>query len=184
GVNGAGGDDNTFDVGTVSAPDEVTPSTSRKLNTDNVPYSFARSPPIYNGSYQETNMQVPCEGFGWLGPDRLQGGQYAEGGEPEFYFILDLGSSIAIDRLRVRNRSWGNAYCTKDYEVSVSDSQDSGYGAPISGTLINSNAFTQDIAIGQSGRYVKFKALTYCLYSVALFYLEVLMVRKSCFVDI
>jgi len=144
-----------------------------------VPYSFARSPPIYNGSYQETNMQVPCEGFGWLGPDRLQGGQYAEGGEPEFYFILDLGSSIAIDRLRVRNRSWGNAYCTKDYEVSVSDSQDSGYGAPISGTLNWMGAFTQDIAIGQSGRYVKFKALTYCLYSVALAYLEVLMAGQS-----
>ncbi|EJK65972.1 hypothetical protein THAOC_13128 [Thalassiosira oceanica] len=162
-------------IGTVAALNEVTPSTSRKLNTDNVPYTFARSPPEWGHPYKATNMQVPCEGSGWLGPDR-QGSQYAEGGEPEFYFILDLGSSIAIDRLRVRNRNWGpNLYCTKDYEVSVSDSQDSGYGAPISGTLINSNAFTQDIAIGQSGRYIKFQALTYCVYSVALSYLEVLM---------
>ncbi|EJK62224.1 hypothetical protein THAOC_17171 [Thalassiosira oceanica] len=110
--------------------------------------------------------------------------QYADGGDPTFYMILDLASSIDIDRLRVRNGnsvmapSWGE-YCVKDYEVSVSDSVNSGYSAPISGTLINNELFNQDILVGLTGRYIKFKFLTYCEWGVVIRWVEVLMAGQT-----
>lgn len=187
-------------VGTVSALDEAVPSTSRKLSAFNVPYTFAQLPPLHPDSQhspykmKDSNCS-PYSGPGssayYSSPDRpndtvaANAHQYADGGDPTFYMILDLASSIDIDRLRVRNGnsvmapSWGE-YCVKDYEVSVSDSVNSGYSAPISGTLINNELFNQDILVGLTGRYIKFKFLTYCEWGVVIRWVEVLMVCKCC----
>ena len=147
----------------------------------NVPYTFVTTPPVFvggwtGGSYSHTHLQDPCGTAFWIAPHPPS--EHMAGGDPTFYLHLDLGSSIPVDKLRVRNLNWNNddAYCTRSYEVSVSDSQDSGYGTPIIGTLLTVETFTQDITIGQTGRYIKFKGLTYCINSMGLRYLEVLAV--------
>ena len=112
----------------------------------------------------------------WAGPDK-QGTEYAGGGDPSFFFVLDLGATITVAKLRIRNCLYASVcsyYSVQDFAVSMSESATDGFGAEMTGSLQLQHNTIQDVPIELTGRYLKFVAKTYGDYSAGLEYLEVL----------
>ena len=116
-------------------------------------------------------------GEDWYAPDR-QGSQYAGGGDPSFYFVLDLGASRTVEKLVIRNSNLGGGghYTTKTFSISMSiDSSTDNFGPQVTGTLAGQDTSLQEVPVGLTGRYLKFQVLTYGPYSAGLEYVAVLV---------
>jgi hypothetical protein len=97
------------------------------------------------------------------------------GGDPSFYFVLDLGAKRTVSKLVIRNavRS-GVDYTTKDFSISMSiDSSTNNFGPQVTGTLAVQDYSLQEVPVGLTGRYLKFKVLTYGPNSAALKYVAI-----------
>ena len=137
-----------------------------------VSYSVAHTPPEYSGSWLFTNVQLD-NSAAWYGPDR-QGSQYADGGDPRFFFVLDLGRTWTVTQLSIRNSA--GAYSVGDFTIAMSaDDPTANDGEVATGTLENDASSIQRVAVGLSGRYLKFTCNTYGIYSVGLKYVAVLV---------
>merc|ERR1712187_527686 len=116
------------------------------------------------------------DGASWIAPDR-QGSQYANGGDPTFYFIFDLATPFYVTALSVVNgvtyKSWEVYYRCDSYTISMSDDGAS-FGTEISGMLKNDKTITQLAQVGMMDRFLKLKILTYGKYSAALSRVKVL----------
>jgi len=114
-------------------------------------------------------------GEDWYAPDR-QGSQYAGGGDPSFYFVLDLGTSRTVAKLVIRNTWESGYYFTKFFSISMSiDSSTDNFGPQVTGTLAGQDTSLQEVPVGLTGRYLKFQVLTYGPYSAGLKYVAVLV---------
>jgi len=114
-------------------------------------------------------------GEDWYAPDR-QGSQYAGGGDPSFYFVLDLGTSRTVAKLVIRNTWESGYYFTKFFSISMSiDSSTDNFGPQVTGTLAGQDTSLQEVPVGLTGRYLKFQVLTYGPYSAGLEYVAVLV---------
>ena len=94
-------------------------------------WTIHHGPPEYDGPaperYPFSNVrQDSCDdGDSYTGPDR-QGTPYAQGGDPTFYFVIDLGSPKHVTTLILRPMTSeyyiGNGhYRLVDFEVAVSN---------------------------------------------------------------
>ena len=114
-------------------------------------------------------------GEDWYAPDR-QGSQYAGGGDPSFYFVLDLGTSRTVAKLVIRNTWQSGDYTTKFFSISMSiDSSTDNFGPQVTGTLAGQDTSLQEVPVGLTGRYLKFQVLTYGHHSAGLKYVAVLV---------
>jgi hypothetical protein len=138
-------------------------------------YQIAHTPPEYNSRYAFAGVMQEG-GVDWFAPDR-QGSQYDGSGDPSFYFVLDLGVSRTVAKLVIRNH-WGSGghYTTKTFSISMSiDSSTNDFGPQVTGTLAGQESSLQDVQVGLTSRYLKFKVLTYGHYSAALKYVAVVV---------
>jgi hypothetical protein len=140
------------------------------------PYQIAHTPPVWRNSdlaaFAGVMQDVPGD---WAGPDR-QGTQYADGGDPSFYFILDLGASRTVAKLLIRNKVLENLYTTKTFSISMSiDSSTNNFGPQVTGSLAGQESSLQEVPVGLTGRYLKFQILTYGRYSAGLKYVAVVV---------
>jgi hypothetical protein len=111
----------------------------------------------------------------WVAPDRLAS-QYSGGGDPSFYFVLDLGANRTVPKLVIRNAVRSGRYTTKDFTISMSiDSSINNFGPQIAGTLAVQDYSLQEVPVGLTGRYLKFQVLTYGPYSAALKYVAIVV---------
>lgn len=153
-----------------------------------IDYTVAHTPPLYpKPASQQAEVAfinvktdigvVPGAQSGayWNAPDR-QGTQFAGGGDPSFYFVLDLGAITTVTKLRIRNCN-AKVYCTLysvlDYSISMSIEATSGFGGEVAGTLQAQQDTIQDVPVVLTGRFLKFVCETYGTYSAALEYVEV-----------
>ena len=102
----------------------------------------------------------------WYGPDR-QGTGYANSGDPSFYATIDLGNSCDIHYIRFKN-GVSNEYHVGTMRVSVST-----YtlfpGSPTEFSLNTAQLnIDEDLAIGQTGRYIKLHFAEYGAYSAGV----------------
>jgi len=155
---------------------------------DSVDYTVAHTPPLYPKPADQqaevafinvkTDLGVvpgPQSGAYWNAPDR-QGTLYEGGGDPSFYFVLDLGAIITVAKLRIRNCNAAvscDLYSVRDYSISVSNAPTSGFGVEVTGTLQAQQDTIQDVPVLLTGRFLKFVCETYGSYSAALEYVEV-----------
>jgi hypothetical protein len=115
-------------------------------------------------------------GTEWLAPNYWEIGQYVGGGDPRIYFVLDLVSSRTGVKLVIRNSNWdgGGAYATKTFSISMSiDSATDNFGPEVNGTLQVQDTSLQEVYVCLTGRYLKFKVLTYGHNSAGLKYVAV-----------
>ena len=142
---------------------------------DEIPYTIVGKAPEYNGSYKLDGI-LDVDGGSWLAPDR-QNSQYANSGDPSFCFVIDLAENQYVHMLKIKNcvssEDWCEKYRTEDFEVSMSASPYDGYGTVISSSLKDNKNDIQEFSIKLTGRYLKFKAMSYGSYSAALTYLGV-----------
>ena len=142
---------------------------------EDIPYTIVGQAPEYDGSYT-LNGILDIGGGSWLAPDR-QNSEYANSGDPSFCFVIDLAENQYVHMLKIRNcvssEDWCKKYRTEDFEVSMSSSPYDGYGNVVSATLKDNNNDIQEFSIRLTGRYLKFKAVSYGDYSAALAYLGV-----------
>ena len=66
-------------------------------------YQVAQVPPGYHSMYAFAGVMQDEDGD-WL--SLLAGSQYDGGGDPRFYFVLDLGASRTLAKLVIRNHWW------------------------------------------------------------------------------
>ena len=140
-------------------------------------YQIAHTPPEYSSGYAFAGVMQDAPPSYWLAPDR-QNSQYAGGGDPSFYFVLDLGASRTVEKLVIRNSNLGGGghYTTKTFSISMSiDSSTNDFGPQVTGTLAGQESSLQDVQVGLTGRYLKFKVLTYGHYSAGLKYVAVVV---------
>ena len=139
-----------------------------------LPYQIVHTPPEYGLSRFAFAGVMQDGGEGWVGAIR-EGSQYSGGGDPSFYFVLDLGANRTVSKLVIRNavRS-GVDYTTKDFSISMSiDSSTNNFGPQVTGTLAVQDYSLQEVPVGLTGRYLKFKVLTYGPNSAALKYVAI-----------
>ena len=135
-------------------------------------YQIAHTPPEYNSGYAFVEVLVDDDGH-WAAPDR-QGTQYAGGGDPSFFFVLDLGTNVTVQKLVIRNHYWSGYYNTQSFSISMSlDSATNGFGQEVTGLLEEQDSSLQEVPVGLTGRYLKFKCDTYGTYSAGLKYVAV-----------
>ena len=138
------------------------------------PYQIAHTPPENHQDSEFSGVLVEG-GEDWYAPDR-QGSQYAGGGDPSFYFVLDLGTSRTVAKLVIRNTWQSGDYTTKFFSISMSiDSSTDNFGPQVTGTLAGQDTSLQEVPVGLTGRYLKFQVLTYGPYSAGLEYVAVLV---------
>ena len=79
-----------------------------------------------------TNVQLD-DSAAWYSPPP----QYADGGDPSFYFVLDLGRTWTVTQLSIRNSADPN-YGVGDFTIAMSaDDPTANYGEVATGTLEN-----------------------------------------------
>jgi hypothetical protein len=106
------------------------------LASSTIPYTITQSAPAYNSGYAFSNI-ASTNNVCWLGPDR-QGGTYAWGGDPSFYFILDLSSQYLVESLKLKQcSSWKNEYAVNEVIVSMSNDGTT-YGSSITLSVVMS----------------------------------------------
>jgi hypothetical protein len=111
----------------------------------------------------------------WYAPVR-QNSQYEGGGDPSFYFVLDLGASRTVAKLVIRNHWEAGYWTTKSFSISMSiDSSTNDFGPHVTGTLAGQVTALQEVPVGLTGRYLKFQVLTYGIFSAALKYVAVVV---------
>jgi len=136
-----------------------------------IDYSVSHEPPSYPGAPEFAFSNIMSDDLDqwsnpttWFGPDR-QGSQYAGGGDPRFYFILDLGTPHMVGELQIVNLV--GAYMCVAIEISMSD-DGADFGGVTSWTLQEDKETTQKVPVGLQGRFLKVKILTYGSYSAGL----------------
>jgi hypothetical protein len=139
-------------------------STSPTLTTASIVH---RPPEHAAGVYPLEGAFERLQTEWWYAPDR-QSTQYANGGDPTFYFILDFGQPFDVQQMIIRNcgQTCGS-YWVGNFELYVSDDLNN-WGDAVTGQLRTQNNIEQPFAVAKLGRYVKFVALTYGPNSAAL----------------
>ena len=86
-----------------------------------------------------------------------------------------MGTNVTVQKLVIRNRYWTNIeYNTQSFSISMSlDSATNGFGQEVTGTLEVQDSSLQEVPVGLTGRYLKFKCDTYGTYSAGLKYVAV-----------
>ena len=93
--------------------------------------------------------------------DRYACPDNTDGGDPSNYFILDLGSATCVvSKIVVINQAFPDYYLVSSYAVDVSDDPNT-FPNMVSGTFpIVSDTVQQEVAIGKTGRYLRFNMVT------------------------
>lgn len=139
-----------------------------------IPYDVSHTPPENSTTHAFTNL-MDDQGLHWIAPDR-RGGAYGGGGDPSFYFVLDLRETRTMPNLRVKNclfESDSQHYWVENYTISMSNDPTANFGPEeVTGTL--KYIYTlQDVVVDLAGRYLKFEVNTHGAYSACLHYVGV-----------
>eukprot|EP00929_Paragymnodinium_shiwhaense_P056761 TRINITY_DN28417_c0_g1_i1.p1 TRINITY_DN28417_c0_g1~~TRINITY_DN28417_c0_g1_i1.p1 ORF type:complete len:1314 (-),score=290.42 TRINITY_DN28417_c0_g1_i1:176-4117(-) len=150
----------------------VMPKTQLKVIDNSVRWSISRAPP---GMPEELEKARSRESFGAYKSPDMSGTPYARKGDPDIYFVLDLGKPHHIKSLEIVN-AFGNArhYFTSEYEISVANGPQNfkrwqrGFFPQISSTEV------QEIPINTYGRYIRMNMVGYGPSGAAIGFLNVL----------
>ena len=154
------------------------------LHATPIAWSVYRAPPTNASGHERDFAYIAKDRFhsglrpnGWTGPDRV-GTAFEGGGDPDFYVVLDLGSTCYLETLTLRNHIWQpEQYRLDDFSVAAADSPHGFSGAPIingsmPGAMDTLFMTTVDLRLPNlRGRYARIDFLRYGNHSVGLSYL-------------
>ena len=138
---------------TSSAP-TTTPTTTPTTATPAViPYTIVRGSPEYSVTYAFSNIAAK-DNICWAAPDRYT--TYKFGGDPTFYFVLDLGQQYTVESLKFADcLTYCSTYTTFEFKVSMSNDGVTYTPTPVTLTTAPcSSGQLQTLTVGLSGRYL------------------------------
>jgi len=154
------------------------------LKTSTLPWTVEHRPPEYSSKWRFENAKTlaPPE---YVAPDR-QGSSYSRGGDPSFFWVIDVGASACIKELRIANGHGGGTgstdpvgdgyashYHVKDYKVGVSDDPKSFPNMKLGHFPFYDRTAWQAISLGTKGRYIRMDMTTYGKNSAGIAGIEV-----------
>jgi len=131
-----------------------------------IPWRINHRPPEVDKEYKFENVKDTLGAdstLGYLGPDK--GGMQ---GDPEFYFLIDLGKEVEVEKIEMVNAFIDpKEYCVISYEIAIGN--DIGDFQFEDGKFYKfSTTQPQDIKIMGSGRYIRMNFKTYGSKSVGI----------------